>query len=137
MPARPTASPRPRQATAPPVHLWPLPVTGTITTQFSGDHLGIDIAAPSGTVVRAVASGTVVWAGWKDDGGGYVVVIAHPDGMVTTYNHNRAVAVRRDERVARGQTIAWVGATGWATGPHLDYRVEMGGRFVDPLTLYR
>ena len=117
-------------------YLWPLPIDGTLTTPFSSGHLGIDIAAPAGTPVRAIAAGTVVWAGWKDDGGGNVVVIDHADGTASTYNHNRGLAVRAGQRVARGQTIAWVGATGWATGPHLDFRVEIDGRFVDPLALY-
>ena len=122
---------------APPTrYLWPLPIDGTLTTRFSNAHLGIDIAAPSGTIVRAIAAGTVVWAGWKDNGGGNVVVIEHPDETISTYNHNRAVAVRLGQIVARGQTIAWAGATGRATGPHLDFRVEVDGRFIDPLSLY-
>jgi murein DD-endopeptidase MepM/ murein hydrolase activator NlpD len=116
-------------------HLWPLEVRGTITTLFSASHLGIDIEAPLGTSVRAVAAGTVIWAGWKDNGGGYVVVIRHPDGMLSTYNHNSRLLVQVGETVAAGETIARVGATGWATGPHLDFRIEMGGRWVDPLAV--
>ncbi len=117
-------------------HLWPLPLRGMITTRFSSAHLGIDVAAPAGTPVRAIAAGTVAWAGWKNNGGGNVVVISHPDGMISTYNHNRGVAVHVGQRVSQGETIAWVGMTGWATGPHLDFRIEMGGRFVDPLQVY-
>lgn len=117
-------------------HLWPLPIRGTITNGFSAAHPGIDIAAPSGTTVRAIASGTVVYAGWKNNGGGYVVVVRHPDGMVSTYNHNRDVAIRRGQLVEAGQQIAWVGATGLATGPHLDLRIDMGGRLVNPLAVY-
>jgi murein DD-endopeptidase MepM/ murein hydrolase activator NlpD len=116
-------------------HLWPLAIRGTISSRFSSTHPGIDIAAPSGTPVRAIASGTIAWAGWKTNGGGYVVVIRHPDGMRSTYNHNRGVAVRRGDRVTRGQRIAWVGESGRATGPHLDLRIQMGGRFVNPLAL--
>lgn len=117
------------------VHLWPLPVRGTITTRFSAAHPGIDIAAPGGTSVRAIAAGTITWAGWKNNGGGYVVVIRHPDGMVSTYNHNREVIVRVGQDVAVGERIAAVGASGWATGPHLDLRIEMGGELIDPLRL--
>lgn len=142
MPARPTA-PTTTRSSSPAVGramagrlLWPLPVRGTITTRFSAAHPGIDIAAPAGTAVRAIAGGTVTWAGWKTNGGGYVVVIRHPDGMVSTYNHNQGVAVARGDQVNAGERIAWVGSTGWATGPHLDLRIEMGGRFVDPLDLY-
>lgn len=152
MPARPRAVPRrvvatstvrstPRSTPAPAPtqtsgHRWPLPVKGLITTRFSSRHPGIDIAAPSGTTVRAIAGGKVVWAGWKDNGGGYVVVIRHPDGMVSTYNHNREVTVERGQVVEAGQRIARVGATGRATGPHLDLRIEMNDRLIDPLKLY-
>ena len=83
--------------------------------------------------MRAVAAGTVTWAGWKNNGGGYVVVIRHPDGMLSTYNHNSKLIVQVGDAVAVGETIARVGSTGWSTGPHLDFRIEMGGRSVDPL----
>ena len=132
LPRGPSSSAGSGQAGA---HLWPLPIRGTITTRFSGRHPGIDIAAPAGTPVRAVAAGTVTWAGWKTNGGGYVVEIRHLDGMVSTYNHNREVTVLVGRVVAGGEQIAAVGATGWATGPHLDLRIDMGGRLVDPLGL--
>ena len=137
----PTTAPRTTgaQSAARPVvgsHVWPLTVRGTIMTTFSAAHLGIDIATPAGVDVRAVAAGTVTWAGWKDNGGGYVVVLRHADGMISTYNHNRELTVERGQRVAAGETIARVGSTGWSTGPHLDLRIEMGGRFVDPLAYF-
>jgi len=116
-------------------HLWPLPIRGTITTRFSGAHAGIDIAAPAGTPVRAIAGGTVTYAGWRNNGGGYVVEIRHPNGMTSTYNHNREVTVSVGEVVATGDLIARVGSTGNSTGPHLDLRVEMGGNLVNPLRL--
>lgn len=117
-------------------HLWPLPIRGTLTRRFSSAHPGIDIAASAGTRVRAIAGGTVVWAGWKDNGGGYVVEIEHPDRMRSTYNHNSKVTVGRGDKVAQGDTIALVGSTGWSTGPHLDLRIRMGGRLIDPLDIY-
>lgn len=117
-------------------HLWPLPIRGDLTRRFSSGHPGIDIAAPLGTRVRAIADGTVVWSGWKDNGGGYVVEIEHPDGMRSTYNHNSDVTVERGDKVAQGDTIARVGSTGWSTGSHLDLRIRMGGRLVDPLRFY-
>ena len=143
MVARPAATPRPRAALTPRAvvrprptgHVWPLTVRGMITTRYSSRHPGIDIAAPTGTPVRAVAAGVVVWAGWKDNGGGFVVVVRHGDGMVSTYNHNRRLLATAGERVLGGQRIAEVGTTGHSTGPHLDVRIEMGGRFVDPLSL--
>lgn len=117
-------------------HLWPLPIRGDLTRRFSSAHPGIDIAAPQGTRVRAIADGTVVWAGWKNNGGGYVVEIEHPSGMRSTYNHNSKLTVERGDRVAQGDTIALVGSTGNSTGPHLDLRIRMGGRLVDPLEVY-
>lgn len=135
-PAAPARSaPAPVAKTRAGRHVWPLPVRGIITTRFSKAHPGIDIAKRAGTPVRAIASGTVTWAGWKTNGGGYVVVVRHRDGMVSTYNHNRRVLVRRGQAVAAGQRIAEVGATGRATGPHLDLRIKMGDRLVDPLRL--
>ncbi|MBI2763686.1 MAG: M23 family metallopeptidase [Chloroflexi bacterium] len=127
--------PSPAPASEPSGHLWPLPVKGTITTRFSAAHPGIDIAAPAGTTVRAIAPGTVVWAGWKNNGGGYVIVIEHPDGMTSTYNHNRRVNAQVGQVVDTGEQVAEVGATGNATGPHLDLRIEMGGRLLNPLRL--
>ena len=143
MPPRPRpASPR-VQATAASVasvapgrHGWPLAIKGQISNGYSSGHPALDIAAPAGTPVLAIAAGKVTWAGWKDNGGGFVVVIRHPDGMVSTYNHNKDVAVGRGEAVGAGQEIARVGATGRATGPHLDLRIEMGGRLINPLKLY-
>lgn len=143
-PATPrTASVRPatnQKAAAPRAqdgdHLWPLPVRGTLTRRFSSAHPGIDIAAPQGTPVRAIAGGTVVWAGWKNNGGGYVVEVEHPNGMLSTYNHNSKLTVERGDTVAQGDTIALVGSTGNSTGPHLDLRIRMGGRLVDPLQIY-
>jgi LysM repeat protein len=131
--AAPSAAPAPAAEVS--GHLWPLPVKGILTRPFSSAHPGIDVAAPAGTSVRAIASGTVVWAGWRTNGGGYVIVIDHPDGMTSTYNHNQGVDVSVRQVVAVGEVIARVGATGWATGPHLDLRIEMGGRLIDPLRL--
>jgi murein DD-endopeptidase MepM/ murein hydrolase activator NlpD len=117
-------------------HLWPLPIRGDLTRRFSAAHPAIDIAAPQGTKVRAIAEGTVVWSGWKDNGGGFVVEILHPDGMRSTYNHNSKLAVGPGDKVAKGETVALVGSTGWSTGPHLDLRIWMYGRLVDPLRFY-
>ncbi len=132
-----TAKPRPDPVQVPVAgHRWPLPVPGIITTRFSAAHPGIDIAAPAGTTVRAIAAATVVFAGWKNNGGGYVVVLRHPGGMISSYSHNQVVMVRAGQNVAAGQRIARVGSTGRSTGPHLDLRIEMGGRLVDPLRLF-
>jgi murein DD-endopeptidase MepM/ murein hydrolase activator NlpD len=117
-------------------HIWPLAIRGDLTRRFSGAHPAIDIAAPQGTKVRAIAGGTVVWSGWKNNGGGFVIEIEHPDGMRSTYNHNSKLIVGPGDKVAQGETIALVGSTGWSTGPHLDLRIWMYGRLVDPLRFY-
>jgi murein DD-endopeptidase MepM/ murein hydrolase activator NlpD len=95
-------------------------------------HLAIDYGAPTGTPVRAVADGTVVAAGWNG-GNGISVTIRHARGYETMYNHLSAAAVRVGERVRQRAIIGRVGATGLATGPHLDYRVRKNGQFVNPL----
>ena len=99
-------------------------------------HYGVDYGAPTGTPVRATARGTVVSAGW-DGGGGKMVKIRHANGYLTAYLHlsRFAAGVRPGARVAQGEVIGYVGATGLATAPHLDYRVQHGGRWIDPLGL--
>jgi hypothetical protein len=120
-----------------------LPVIGRITSNFSRSrrhpllgvvrrHHGVDIAAPSGTRITAPASGRVSFAGRKV-GFGLVVEIDHGNGVVTRYAHCRSLGVRVGRRVKPGQTIATVGRTGLATGPHLHYEVLVRGRSVDPL----
>ena len=97
-------------------------------------HLAIDYAAPTGTPVRVVGDGIVVAAGW-DGGNGVSVTIRHRSGYSTMYNHLSRVGpgVRAGARVGQRQVIGYVGATGLATGPHLDYRVSKNGQFVNPL----
>jgi murein DD-endopeptidase MepM/ murein hydrolase activator NlpD len=99
-------------------------------------HYGVDYGAPVGTAVRVTASGVVASAGW-DRGGGKVVKVRHPQGYVTAYLHLSRFArgIRAGARVAQGDIIGYVGATGLATGPHLDYRVQHHGRWIDPLSL--
>lgn len=95
-------------------------------------HLAIDYGAPTGTPVRAVADGTVAASGWNG-GNGISVTIRHALGYETMYNHLSAATVRVGERVRQRAVIGRVGATGLATGPHLDYRVKKSGQFVNPL----
>lgn len=98
-------------------------------------HLAIDYAAPTGTPVWAVADGVVRSAG-RNGGNGIQVVVRHRAGYDTYYNHLSGVArgVRKGGRVNQKQVIGYVGATGLATGPHLDYRVARNGTFVNPLS---
>ena len=95
-------------------------------------HLAIDYGAPTGTPVRAVADGTVAAAGWSG-GNGISVTLRHARGYETMYNHLSAAVVRPGQRVRQRDVIGRVGATGLATGPHLDYRVSRNGQFVNPL----
>src|SRR5437899_6002860 len=97
-------------------------------------HLAIDYAAPVGTPVRAVAEGVVTRAGW-DGGNGISIQLRHTEGYETMYNHLSRLAsgIGAGARVTQRQVIGFVGATGLATGPHLDYRVSRQGRFVNPL----
>ena len=97
-------------------------------------HSGIDYAAPTGTPVYSVASGIVIDAG-RMGGAGNAVRIRHPNGWITSYSHLSKIDVKRGQQVRQGQVIGKVGSTGYSTGPHLDYRVKIGGAFVDPLKL--
>jgi N-acetylmuramoyl-L-alanine amidase len=99
-------------------------------------HLAIDYAAPTGTPVRAVGDGKVIFCGWNR-GNGKQIKIRHGNGYVTYYNHlsRYARGIRKGRRVRQKQTIGYVGATGLATGPHLDYRMSKHGKFLDPLKM--
>lgn len=99
-------------------------------------HYGIDYGAPVGTAARVTAGGVVVSAGW-DGGGGKTVKVRHPNGYLTAYLHlsRYAEGIRAGARVAQGDVIGYVGSTGLSTAPHLDYRVQHRGRWIDPLQL--
>ena len=94
-------------------------------------HLGVDYAAPQGTPVQAVGSGTVITAGYSN-GGGKTVKIRHSGGYETSYMHLSKIAVKSGTRVSQGEIIGNVGATGLATGPHLDFRVYKNGKAINP-----
>lgn len=89
-------------------------------------HQGIDYAAPSGTPVRSVGDGVVESTGSKN-GYGNVVEVRHSGGRTTLYAHLRRIDVRNGQRVERGDRLGAVGATGWATGPHLHFEFKVGG----------
>jgi murein DD-endopeptidase MepM/ murein hydrolase activator NlpD len=99
-------------------------------------HYGVDYGAPVGTPVQVTANGVVVSAGW-DGGGGNVVKIRHGEGYMSAYLHlsRFASGIRAGARVRQGDIIAFTGATGLATGPHLDYRVKLNDKWLDPLSL--
>ena len=97
-------------------------------------HFGIDYAAPMGTPVKTVGDGTIVRIGSHKAMGRFVTV-RHYNGYTTTYMHLKGFArgMRKNCRLAQGQVIGFVGMTGYATGPHLDFRMKKDGRPVNPL----
>ena len=105
------------------------PVHGTVRA-----HTGVDYAAPTGTPVMSIGDGTVLSAGWGG-GGGNTVKIRHNSVYTTAYLHLSRFAVKAGQRVSQGQVIGYVGMTGTATGPHLDFRVWKNGSPINPLKL--
>ena len=97
-------------------------------------HLGVDYAAPKGTPVISVADGVVVESGFSG-GFGNRVVVQHNARQSTLYAHLSKIAVRKGQTIKQGDNLGAVGATGWATGPHLHFEFRINGRHVDPLTL--
>lgn len=108
------------------------PVTGKVKA-----HTAVDYAAPTGTEVQAIGDGVVTKCGWDGTGGGNRIKIKHVKGYESSYMHLSKFAknIKAGTRVSQGQVIGYVGATGTATGPHLDFRIWENGRPIDPLSL--
>ena len=108
------------------------PVTGVVRP-----HTAVDYAAPTGTPVHAIGDGTVTKLGWDAGGGGNRIRIKHAQGYESSYMHlsRYAPGLKAGSRVSQGDLIGYVGATGTATGPHLDFRVFQNGKAIDPLSL--
>lgn len=98
-------------------------------------HHGVDYAAPVGTPVQSIGDGTVIAKGWDNKGGGNYVKIKHNSTYTTTYMHLKGFAkgISQGCKVKQGQTIGYVGSTGASTGPHLDFRLQKNGTYIDPL----
>jgi murein DD-endopeptidase MepM/ murein hydrolase activator NlpD len=119
-----------------------LPVVGEISSPFGlrADpftgaprfHAGVDVAAPRGTAIHAVADGEVVFSGWRRGGGGRVVEVRHADGLVTSYAHADRTLVRAGQHVVAGEVVATVGSSGRASGPHLHFAASRDGQPIDP-----
>lgn len=126
--------------TRPGVLSWP--VSGRMTSSFGYRihpifgtkrlHTGIDLASPSGTPIKAAGPGEVILA---ETYGGYgrAVVIDHGGGLTTLYAHQSSIAVSRGQIVVTGETIGYIGCTGYCTGPHLHFETRENGTPVDPL----
>lgn len=113
---------------------WPVrgPVHGGFGVRGERRHDGIDIGAPSGTPIRAAADGAVAYndtlAGY-----GHLLILRHPDQLYTAYAHNARNVVKVGKSVKQGEIIAYVGATGRASGPHLHFEVRHGQQARNPL----
>lgn len=108
---------------------WPLKrvrVTSAYGHRDEGFHEGVDLKAAMGTPVYASAPGTVVYAGARIRGYGWMVVVAHKGNVVTVYAHNSRLAVKKGTRVKAGQMLAYSGQSGRASGPHLHFEVRHG-----------
>ncbi len=105
-------------------------------TKVVRPHHGVDYAAPTGTPVVTVADGTVIEKGWDKKGGGNYVKVKHNNTYTTTYMHLNGFAkgIQKGSKVKQGQLIGYVGSTGMSTGPHLDFRLNKNGKYINPLT---
>lgn len=118
--------------------IWP--TTGVVTSPYglrwggSDFHPGIDIANDMGTPIVATADGVVDYAGWNAGGYGNMVDIDHGNGIMTRYGHASQVVVSAGQFVKRGQLIAYMGSTGFSTGPHVHYEVIINGQRVNPIS---
>jgi murein DD-endopeptidase MepM/ murein hydrolase activator NlpD len=112
-----------------------LPVTGRISSEYGlrngRPHKGLDISAKTGTPIYAVLDGVVVFSGYQGAYGN-VVVLEHPDFVMTVYAHNESNVVKVNDVVKQGQLIAYLGATGDATGPHVHFEYRLKGKAINP-----
>lgn len=114
------------------------PISGIITSRYGSNdsvrdhtHAGLDIAAPTGTAIKAAASGTVTFSGWSG-GYGYCIKLDHGNGVTTVYAHCSQLIASVGQSVSQGQIIAKVGSTGNSTGSHLHLEVRKNGVTYNP-----
>jgi murein DD-endopeptidase MepM/ murein hydrolase activator NlpD len=115
--------------------IWP--TDGVVTSRYgwrwggSDWHPGIDVAADSGTPIVATAAGVVIASGWNG-GYGRQVIVEHGYGITTSYAHNSENVAMVGQTVKKGQLVAYMGSTGFSTGPHVHYEVKVNGTAVNP-----
>lgn len=114
-----------------------IPVVGIISKKFSEEngHMGTDFSAQPGNPVFASGSGTVEFAGQKEELGN-TVIINHQNGYVSSYSHMKEIRTRKGRNVGKGDIIGTIGATGNASGPHLHYTITKDGKELDPETFF-
>jgi murein DD-endopeptidase MepM/ murein hydrolase activator NlpD len=111
------------------------PITGSMTQLFNAEnkHFAIDIVAKTGTPVKAVADGTVIFSEWTAETG-YVIILKHASNFVSVYKHNGTLLKQQGDLVQSGEAIASVGSTGeLTTGPHLHFELWSDGYAVNPI----
>ena len=117
--------------------IWP--ASGDVSSPYglrwggSDFHPGMDIANDYGTPIVATADGVVTAAGWNSGGYGNMVDIDHGNGITTRYGHAQQVVVSVGQQVQKGQIIAYMGSTGFSTGPHVHYEIHVNGQLVNPV----
>lgn len=130
-----------RRALAVGTFLWPVPDCTLITSRFGYRihpilkyerfHAGVDIGAKSGDTIVAADGGTVAVAEYSDSYGNYVL-INHGNGYTTLYAHMCSIAVEAGQTVEQGETLGYVGSTGWSTGPHCHFEIRYNEEKTDP-----
>ncbi len=126
--------------------LWPVPSSQKITSPYgirthpiskvSKKHIGIDIAASTGSNVLAAASGVVTSSSYMG-GYGNTIIVNHGSGLSTLYAHNSSLVVKEGDIVLRGDIVAKIGSTGYSTGPHLHFEVRQNSNAQNPLTYFK
>ncbi|HVO68843.1 MAG TPA: M23 family metallopeptidase [Aggregatilineaceae bacterium] len=109
------------------------PVQGVLTQYFRWYHRGIDLGTPLGTPVVATHSALVLFAGWRTDGYGNLIILQSGQ-FITYYGHLSQFNVRQGDLIGRGSVIGWSGSTGNSSGPHVHYEIRINDSEVDPLT---
>lgn len=128
------------------VSVWPTPGYWYITSPYGNRihpitkqkklHTGVDIGAPYGAKIVAGGAGIVIYSGWYGAYGN-AVIIDHGNGVSTLYGHMSSRSVATNKAVVPGETIGYVGSTGWSTGPHLHYEVRKDGVPTNPMGYYK
>jgi peptidoglycan glycosyltransferase len=115
------------------VFIWPSSYQALSGNDFTADHPGLDLNAPTGSRVNAADTGLVIFAGWSGLGYGNAILIDHGNGYQTLYAHLSQVSVYCGAKVEKGQLIGLSGNTGNSTGPHLHFEVRVPGGYVNPI----